>query len=134
MDKIRIAYCLTLYDALNNILFEDAEPNTTPVERKIPFKTKYKIQKNLNTLAKDYVYFEDERHKLIQEYGEQQGNNVVVKEENLEKYKEDLGKILSMEVERDFSKLSEKEIEDISDDIFVDCAGMELLIKYIIEQ
>lgn len=134
MDKIRIAYCLTLYDALNNMLFENIEENKPPVERKIPFKTKYKIQKNLNILAKDYVYFEDERHKLIQEYGEQKDNSIIVKEENIQKYKEDLSKILSMEVERDFSKLTEKELEDIGDDVVVDCASMELLIKYMIEQ
>lgn len=131
MADIKIAYCLTLYDALNSILFEDSGDSKIPVERKIPFKTKYKIQKNLNMLAKDYVYYENEKNRLIKEYGEETDGRIVVKPENVETYKQEISKILSLEVQRDFLKLTDEEIEAINDDIDIDCAGMEILIQYL---
>ena len=131
MADIRIAYCLTLYDALNSILFTEPEEGKMPLERKIPFKTKYKIQKNLNVLAKDYVYYEEERTSLIKEYGEESEGKITVKPENMTVFKEEIGKILSMEVQRDFLKFTDEEMEEISGDIIIDCAAMELIIQYL---
>ena len=131
MADIRIAYCLTLYDALNSILFIEPEEGKMPVERKIPFKTKYKIQKNLNVLSKDYVYYEEERTRLIKEYGEESEGKITVKPENMTVFKEEIGKILSMEVQRDFLKFTDEEMEEISGDIIIDCAAMELIIQYL---
>lgn len=133
MADIKIAYCISLYDLLNGILFENTEDGAVPVERKIPFKTKYKIQKNLNLLAKDFAFYEQEKEKLIRQYGVEGDGKITVTPENMDVFKEELGKILGMEVQRDFLKLTDEEIESINCDFDASCGEVELLIQYLTE-
>jgi len=134
MANIKIAYCVTLYNVLNKIIFENAGEEGEPVERKLPFNLKYKLQKNLNMVAKDYAFFESEKQRLIREYGEDidDGKKVQVKKENFDSYKEEVVKIMNMEVERNFLTLTDKEIDEISD-ADVECAEMEVFIQYLTE-
>lgn len=133
MANIKIAYCITLYNVLNKIIFDGETEDGRPIERKLPFNVKYKLQKDLNAVSKDYIYFENERNRLITEYGEKVDDKTIVKEENRDAYKKDILKVLDMEVERNFATLTDEEIESISD-VEAECAEMEVFIKYLTEQ
>lgn len=132
MADIKIAYCVTLYNIVNKILFVDVPQGEAPVERKLPFNVKYKLQKNMNLLVKDYAFFDSEKSRLIKEYGEEvdNGARIVVKSENIDEYKKEINKIMNMEVSRNFLTLTDKEVEDITG-VDAECSEMELFIEYM---
>jgi len=129
MDNIKIAYSISLYNVLNKILFIEFDEKNAK-ERELPFNVKYKLQKDLDMVSKDYIYFENERNNLIKQYGEEAEGKVKVTDENMSTYKEEVMKILNMEVTHKFALLTEEEINSIKD-VNIECHEMELFIMYL---
>lgn len=132
MADIKISYCIALHNVLTKILF-DYDKDGKLLERKLPFNVKYKLQKNLNIVSKDYLFFETERNNIIKKYGEEKENKIKLKEENFEDYKSEVEKLLDMEVSRNLLKLSDEEVESIGD-VEADCAEMEVFIEYLTDK
>ena len=132
MADIKISYCVALHNILTKILF-DYDKDGKLLERKLPFNVKYKLQKNLNIVSKDFLFFETERNNLIKKYGEEKEDKIKLKEENFEDYKSEVEKLLDMEVSRNLLKLSDEEVEAIGD-VEADCAEMEVFIEYLTDK
>lgn len=125
---MKIAYSIALYNLINKILFTDAEGKE--VERDLPFNVKYKLQKDMDIVSKDYVKFEEKRTELIKEFGAEKDGKMTVTDENLETYKTKLIEYLDTEVDHKFYTLTEEEIDSIKD-VKAECHEMELFIMYL---
>jgi len=113
--KINIGACITLYNILNKILFDNTDPKN-PVEREIPFNVRYKLQRVLAIVEKDYLFFNDERNKFIDDMGVlDEGKNLKrVPDEKIPEFKEALMKILKTQITHDFYKLKPEDLETIN--------------------
>lgn len=113
--KINIGACITLYNILNKILFDNTDPQN-PVEREIPFNVRYKLQRVLAIVEKDYFFFNDERNKLIDEIGilDESKNLKRVPDEKIPEFKDALMNILKTQITHDFYKLKPEDLETIN--------------------
>jgi len=129
--KITIGHSITLYKIIEKALFKNEE---TYEERELPFNVKYKLQRNMSLVAKDYAFWEAERNRLIKTYGGEPDANgkVTVKPENLDKFRNDLMDILNIEVSHNFLKLNPKDVDYFSD-IKVALHEMDIFIALLVE-
>ncbi len=74
---------------------------------KLPVKTAYNIGKMINKIQPELKAFEEVRVKLIKELGEQKGEdgNWEIKKENLQKFTEEIEKVLNSEISLDFNEV-----------------------------
>ena len=98
------------------------------LEIKLPVKVAYRISKLVNKLQPTLTVYEENRTKLIKEYGDVQedGNTSVKDPEKLKLFAEELGKLLEVEEEIDFDKINVDELEGIN-------IEAKLLVSWIFE-
>ena len=113
--KINIGACITLYGILNKILFDNTDPEN-PVEREIPFNVRYKLQRVLAIVEKDYLFFNEERNKIIDDIGvlDESKNIKKVPDEKISEFKDALMGILKTQITHDFYKLKPEDLESIN--------------------
>ena len=135
--KLPIAYSISLYNIIEKLLFVNggvpAIDKTTLKERELPFNLKYKLHRNYDILLKDYSYFELQRANLVKQYGAEEDGKITVKDENIEKYKQDLLKAINIEVSHSFIKLTQEEIDKMNFDINISSEEMNLFISFMVE-
>lgn len=129
-----IMYSISLYKIIEKMLFVgDTEGDTKPEERKLPFNVKYKLQRNLDLLLKDYAFYESERTRIIKEIGREEGDKIVVPEDKQKDFREELTKSLRIEVEHSFKRFTPEEVENFTEGVHVSCEEMNLFIAYMVE-
>lgn len=135
--KLPIAYSISLYNIIEKLLFENGGLNavdkTVLKERELPFNLKYKLHRNYDILLKDYSYFELQRNNLVKMYGAEDNGKITVKDENVEKYKQDLLKSINIEVSHNFIKLTHDEIDKLNFDVDISSEEMNLFISFMVE-
>lgn len=132
-DKITIAASVALYKLLEGMLF-DVDSDTFK-ETDLPFNVRYKIQRNLDLIAKDKAYFESERQNLIKKYGakkEDEPSKIEVTPENIQEFQDDILKIMAIEVEHKFFKFTPEEVFLIKD-VKAQAYEMDLFISILVE-
>lgn len=129
-----IMYSIALYKVVEKLLFVgDTESDEKPEERDLPFNVKYKLQRNQDMLLKDYAFYESERARLIKSFGNAEGDKTVVPPEKVPEFREELKKVIQIEVEHSFKFLTPEEVDSIKGDIKVSCEEMNLFIAYMVE-
>ena len=132
-DKITIATSVALCKLLESMLF-DVDSKSFK-ENDLPFNIRYKIQRNLDLLAKDKAYFEMERQNLIKKYGAKEENDpqkIKVTEENMQDFQDEILKIMALEVEHKFFKFTPEELFLIKD-VKAQAYEMDLFIGVLVE-
>ena len=132
-DKITIATSVALCKLLEGMLF-DVDTDSFK-ENDLPFNVRYKIQRNLDLLAKDKAYFETERQNLIKKYGakeEDDPQRIKVTNENMKEFQEEILKIMALEVEHKFFKFTPEEVFLIKD-VKAQAYEMDLFIAVLVE-
>lgn len=132
-DKITIAASVALCKVLEGMLFEADSDQFK--ETDLPFNVRYKIQRNLDLLSKDRAFFEAERQNLIKSYGspkDGEPNKIEVTPENIQKFQEEVIKIMSIEVEHNFFKFTPEEVFLIKD-AKAKAFEMDLFIANLVE-
>lgn len=132
-DKITIATSVALCKLLESMLF-DVDSKSFK-ENDLPFNVRYKIQRNLDLLAKDKAYFEMERQNLIKKYGakeEDDPQKIKVTEENMQDFQDEILKIMALEVEHKFFKFTPEEVFLIKD-VKAQAYEMDLFIGVLVE-
>lgn len=140
---LTIGNALVALGAIEAVLTEKAEDGQVK-ERKLPFKVKLRLTRIKDILQKDTALYEQERQKLIQEYGDvtEKGEGdekqqvIEVKDpEKLQKFYEEMGKVLSTELDEDYIRLSTADlglIEDLELDISEN--QIKAFLLYVVEQ
>ena len=132
--KMTIAASYTLYKTLTSLLYDTTEGSAQ--ERKgLQFNIKYKMQRNRDLLEKDVIFFEQERAKLVREFGEQTQEGLFkVKPENIAEFNEELSNLLKIEVEHSLLKLKPEDLDafdEVEDDIPAE--NIDLFVAAMVE-
>ena len=137
--EMTLGISLVLSDIIQAILYQvkEVDGNKTIVERELPFRLKYRLNKNSLVLSKDRELFEKKRLLLLAQCGEpdETGENVAIRsEEAMAKFKEELGVFLEGTVSHTITGLDPYDIDKVKDaDIPVSSDAMKLFIQYLTE-
>jgi len=100
--KIKLLKLKNAEDVLNKLINID-----------LPIKTSYKLMKILEFVSNELKQTEALRIKLIKKYGEEEGHNFVVKNENMTKFTEEYAPLMDQEVDFNFDPIDISEFGDI---------------------
>ena len=100
------------------------------VNLEISIKAAYKLSRIIRKLNEELQNFEEQRQKLVNQYGEPQENgNVIVTQENMEAFAKELNDLASLEIELDFEPVSLEELGDVK----MKAAELMLIEKFVTE-
>jgi hypothetical protein len=130
---MKIGHALLGVQAIDAILYDEGK------ERKLPFKVKYKLSRVKGVLQEEAKEYEDERVKLINEYGDpttrEDGTETLeVKDsEKLKLFYEKLQEVLDTDITREFVALTEEELKPIEDlDVDITEDQLKVFFQYIV--
>jgi len=136
-NSMSVVYGITLYRIIDRILYvSGSEGVENPVERDLAFNVKYKLQRNLDILLSDYLYYQKQRTELIKKYGEtddKDDSRIIVKPENKDAFTKELVESINKEVTHNFKKLTPEEVNSIKGDIDITTNEMNIFIAYLVE-
>lgn len=131
---MRIGDAVVSLQAVNAIMYDNG------VERRLPFKVKYKLSRIKEVLLKEAQVYEDERVKLIEELGtdvERDGGEMVkevVEEENLKIFFDKVNEILETKIAGTIPKLTEEDLSPIEEiDIDISEVQMKAFFTFLID-
>jgi hypothetical protein len=88
------------------------------------------ISRIIRKLNEELQNFDEQRQKLVSQYGEPQENgNVIVTQENMEAFAKELNELAALEIELDFSPVPLDELGDIK----MKPAELMLIEKFVTE-
>ncbi len=99
------------------------------IEKELPVKTAFKLNKVVKLISPELENFEEQRVKLIKKYGtSDQDNNITVSPNNLDEFGAQLNDLLNMDVNINFEPISLSELGDVTIST-KDLLNLEYLIK-----
>ena len=132
-----LAIALALDEICQKLMYSVVEKDgkKVVVDRELPFRLRYRLNRNRTLLSKDVEFFNKRKALLFAQYGEptEDGENVVINnEENLAKYKEAMSDLLDKEVSHTFFTLSPEDLDMVKDsDILISPEAMSVFIAYM---
>ena len=132
-----LAIALALDEICQKLMYSVVEKDgkKVVVDRELPFRLRYRLNRNRTLLSKDVEFFNKRKALLFAQYGEptEDGENVVINnEENLAKYKEAMSNLLDKEVSHTFFTLSPEDLDMVKDsDILISPEAMSVFIAYM---
>jgi len=137
---INVGVALVLGEVTTKLLYkriENENGETVYVDRNIPFRLRYWLNKNKIILDRDVKEFNQKRMFALAELGEptEDGTSVVIKDEkNQEKYKQIISDLVDKKISRSLSLLSPDDIKLLEDDdILVSPEAMSVFINYMVD-
>ena len=138
MEKIKmtLGVSLVLNEIVEKLLYtvKEVDGKKMIVDRELPFRLRYRLNRNYNAINKDAKYFDMQRMMLMAKYGTptEDGKNVVISEENQEEYKKSISDLIDSVVEHTIMTLEPDDIVLIKDtDIVVSPDAMSIFIGYM---
>ena len=127
---------LVLSEMVEKLLFtvKEIDGKKMVVDRELPFRLRYRLNRNRQLLEKDAQYFDKQRLILMAKYGEptEDGMNVIIKEDKQEEYKKAISDLVDSGVEHDIMVLEPEDLTTINDtDINVSPDAMTIFISYM---
>jgi hypothetical protein len=108
---------------------------TVIVDRDIPFRLRYRLNKNLVMFKRDVQVFNQRKLLYLAQYGEptEDGQNVVIKDDHkMDLYKEAISALVDSKVEHNIMTIEPEDLEMITDtDIKISPEAMTLFIGYM---
>jgi len=135
--EMSLGVALVLDEVVRKVLFAVKEENGEQViiDRVLPFRLRYRLNKNRLMLDKDVEWFNQQKMLLLAQYGEATEDNksVVINDpKKLELYKERVGQLIDTKISHELVELEPEDIELIEDpDITVSPDAMSLFIGYL---
>ena len=132
-----LAIALALDEICQKLMYSVVEKDgkKVVVDRELPFRLRYRLNRNRTLLSKDVELFNKRKALLFAQYGEptEDGEDVVINnEENLAKYKEAMSDLLDKEVSHTFFTLSPEDLDMVKDsDILISPEAMSVFIAYM---
>ena len=132
-----LAIALALDEICQKLMYSVVEKDgkKVVVDRELPFRLRYRLNRNRTLLSKDVEFFTKRKALLFAQYGEptEDGENVVINnEENLAKYKKAMSELLDKEVSHTFFTLSPEDLDMVKDsDILISPEAMSVFIAYM---
>ena len=132
-----LAIALALDEICQKLMYSVVEKDgkKVVVDRELPFRLRYRLNRNRTLLSKDVELFNKRKALLFAQYGEptEDGENVTItNEENLEKYKQAMSDLLDKEVTHTFFTLAPEDLDLVKDsDILISPEAMSVFVAYM---
>ena len=131
--KMKLGNALVAAAGIDAILMEKGAP------RKLSFRVRARLSRIRDLLKQELDLYEQERVRLVTEYGkeeEKDGEKVInVLEEKLEDFYKELEKVLATEVEITYKRVTPEEFKDIEElDIDVTDAQLKALFEFVLDE
>lgn len=132
-----LAIALALDEICQKLMYSVVEQDGKKivVDRELPFRLRYRLNRNRTLLSKDVELFNKRKALLFAQYGEptEDGENVTItNEENLEKYKQAMSDLLDKEVTHTFFTLAPEDLDLVKDsDILISPEAMSVFVAYM---
>jgi len=130
-----IGHAIVTTQAINAVLNDNGQP------RKLPFKIKLRLTRVKEALEKEAQAYEEERVRLVNEYGEEteapDGTKTIeVKDpEKIEKFYKDLEEVLKTEINPTYQRLSKEELKSIEElEIDITEPQIRAFFEYVVEK
>jgi len=99
------------------------------VDKEISIKTAYRLSRIIKVLNEELQLFEEQRQKLVQQYGEvQEDDSVVVGKEKLQDFQNDLSELLTAEIDLGCEPMN---IDEFGDNVEIKTAELMMIEKFI---
>jgi len=137
--EMTLGVSLLLGEITEKLLYkvESIDGKDVLVDRDIPFRLRYRLNKNRVMFKKDSEFFNQRRLLYLAQYGEptEDGQNVVIKDEkNMELFREAVSNLVDAPVSHNLMKLNPEDLELVQDtDIKVSPDAMSIFILYLTE-
>lgn len=136
--NITLGVSLILGDVINEILYAkktDENGQTYTVDRDLPFKLRYKLNKNRMIFEKDSKEFQNYRLIALAQYGEpsEDGKSVVINDpEKQELFKKRISELIEIPVSHNIVRLDPDDFDAVTDTtITISPDAMSLFIGYM---
>lgn len=135
--EMSLGVSLLMSEITEKLLYttEEREGQKVLVDRDIPFRLRYRLNKNRVMFDRDVQFFNKQKLLYLAQYGEpsDDGRNVVIKDEHkLELYREAISNLVDSKVEHNIMTLEPEDLELIEDtDIPISPDAMTLFIGYM---
>ena len=136
--NITLGVSLILGDVINEILYAkktDENGQTYTVDRDLPFKLRYKLNKNRMIFEKDSKEFQNYRLIALAQYGEpsEDGKSVVINDpEKQELFKKRISELIEVPVSHNIVRLDPDDFDAVTDTtITISPDAMSLFIGYM---
>ena len=132
-----LAIALALDEICQKLMYSVVEKDgkKVVVDRELPFRLRYRLNRNRTLLSKDVEFFNKRKALLFAQYGEptEDGENVTItNEDNLEKYKQAMSDLLDKEVTHTFFTLAPEDLDMVKDsDILISPEAMSVFVAYM---
>lgn len=137
--KMPLTVSLMLDEMVNALLYKEVEVDgkKTAVERALPFRLKYRLNRNKATLDKDYKAYEQKSLYLMAKYGELTKDGIhlaITDPEKKKAYTNEMTAALSTVVEHTVVKLSPEDFDEVNDtDLHFSPEMMKILLGYLVD-
>lgn len=135
--EMNLGVALLMSEITEKLLYTvaDRDGEKVLVDRDIPFRLRYRLNKNRVLFNKDVQFFNQQKLLYLAQYGEptEDGKNVIIKDEHkLELYKAAISNLVDSKVEHTIMTLEPEDLELINDsDIKISPEAMTLFIGYM---
>lgn len=136
--KLKVKTALVLDQIVNAFLIKtsiDKEGHKLTTEREMPFRLKYRLNRNKVMLDKCVESFERQRMLLLAEYGSptEDGKNVEIKDpEKYKIFRQKINELLDQDIENNVMLLEPEDIDQIRDtDLKIGNDATKVLIGYM---
>lgn len=134
---ISLGAALSIRDTADKLLFEKKKvgDKVMTIERELPFRLKYRLEKNLSQIDRDVKLFNEQRMALLTAYGDVDGNKVVINsQENMEKFQQDLSYLLTYKIPHSITRLDPEDIEALKENINISYEDLKIFIAYMMDE
>lgn len=135
-----VGISIALRDIADKILYEKYMTNDGTLavrERKLPFRLKYRLGRNLTGIDKDVKWFNDNRTLLVAKYGEpsKDGTGVEITDpEKIEAFSNEINALLTTKTKHTVVRVDPSDLEALTENLDISYDEIKLFIGFLSDE
>lgn len=135
-----VGISIALRDIADKILYEKYMTNDGTLavrERKLPFRLKYRLGRNLTGIDKDVKWFNDNRTLLVAKYGEpsKDGTGVEITDpEKIEAFSKEINALLTTKTKHTVVRVDPSDLEALTENLDISYDEIKLFIGFLSDE
>lgn len=138
--EMTVGISIALRDIADKILYEKYMTNDGTLavrERKLPFRLKYRLGRNLTGIDKDVKWFNDNRTLLVAKYGEpsKDGTGVEITDPGkIEAFSKEINALLTTKTKHTVVRIDPSDLEVLTENLDISYDEIKLFIGFLSDE
>ena len=137
-SNVTIPVCMAMLfkEIIDSMLYTkevDKKNKVKLVPRDIPFNLRYKLNLNKSLLENVIRAFEEDKTKLVVNYGEANGEVISIRKECIDKFKEEVDNLLNSEASILVEKFEQEDFDELRENIIIPEDAFKAFYCYMVE-